>query len=249
MITFYLACLSCWFHLQLMEYDYYSPKSPPRRYPVEGFAWKRITLQNDTGQVALVFIGENYTAPLDADSTFTAGRLNVTLSAYAGFGFGEWLPHLTHSRSTVQFDVQLIDLASTSGFNRSRYSLEFFAVSDAQNVTAEVTRHATRTLDDEHTPGIFWTRELILPGFNSSMQAYMQWRPVAYSTMHRDLASSAAVNVTRVSPVAFPAKALARTALYAMYGADLDNMCVRRIEVALSATGDDGYGKTKYKAW
>jgi hypothetical protein len=58
-------------------------------------------------------------------------------------------------------DIQLDHLSSNSGFNQSRFALQFVVVSDTDVFDAQsnVTWQTTTTLDDEHTPGIFRVRD------------------------------------------------------------------------------------------
>ena len=68
----------------------------------------------------------------------------LQISAYANFGFGRWLPHLSHSSKTSQVDIQLQGLESSSGFNNSRYALELFIVSSSAKNT-DVKWHTSTT--------------------------------------------------------------------------------------------------------
>ena len=114
------------------------------------------------------------------------------ISAYANEGYGKWLPHLSHSSKTSQVDIQIVGLESGSGFNNSRFALELYLCSTAPKTSA-IRKQVSTTLDDEHTPGIFKTMEIILPGENesdSNYQSYLQWRPVVYTTDARDLSES-----------------------------------------------------------
>ena len=81
----------------------------------------------------------------------------MQLSGYSFDGYGEWLPHLQHETRTNQFDIQLQQLKSDSGFEASRFSIEFAIVSDCKNGCKDlnITKGKTTSLDDEHTPGIF----------------------------------------------------------------------------------------------
>ena len=91
-------------------------------------------------------------------------------------------------------------MESSSGFNNSRFALELYVVSSSPKDTSLI-RQKSYTLDDEHTPGIFKTMELILPGENSSnetnYQAYLQWRPVVYTTQARDLSESTGMSLQK----------------------------------------------------
>ncbi len=172
----------------------------------------------------------------------------LQLSGYATDGFGHWLPHLSHSSKTSQFDVQLDHLNSSSGFNHSRFAIELYVVSEGEPEES-IVRQISTTLDDEHTPGIFKTEELIMPGVNSSYQSYFQWRPVVYTTPVRDLSESTGVTVGQSAKVDQPAKTLRNTLLYSLYGDELDQLFVRKINVTLGAPEDGFYRKTKYQAW
>ena len=54
-------------------------------------------------------------------------------------------------------DIQLDHLGSNSGFNQSRFALQFVVVSDVDDFdkNRNLTWQTTTSLDDEHTPGIF----------------------------------------------------------------------------------------------
>ena len=91
-------------------------------------AWQ-VVIENSPGRVAIQLIAENYNphrhgaAANDTPETLplvTKGTLNLTLSGYSEDGYGRWLPHLSHSRKTNQFDIQLQGLQTNSGFNCSR---------------------------------------------------------------------------------------------------------------------------------
>lgn len=232
--------------------------SPPASldYPAGKFAWRRILLENSTDRVAFGFVGENFTS--DGAAAVTAGRLNLTMSAYAGLGFGVWLPHLSHSQSTNQLDLQLDGLETNSGFNRSRFLLEFYLVGDCgDECRGDPVRQVTKTMDDEHTPGIFETQELLIPGLNSTLSSYLQWRPVVYKTPERDLEHMTVVNVSSVERLgaAEASGALNGSELYALYGSEglAAGTAVWRVTIALgpavAAKEVDAYQSTKFQAW
>lgn len=242
--------------MQLIEFD--DPedevdlsKSPSIIWPIVNFRWKREILELTEERIAVQFLGTNYTT-VNNEGYKIKGSINLTMSAYSNDGFGHWLPHLSHSSQTCQVDIQLQGLNSTSGFNNSRYALEMYVVSDTDKTTP-VTRQVSTTLDDEHTPGIFKTEELVLPGTsenNSTYQSYMQWRPVVYTTPSRDLSESTGVNVS--SSVAVQREQdddLNKTLLYILYGDDLNDILVRKINVTFGAPEDGYYKKHYYHAW
>merc|ERR1712029_451798 len=128
-----------------------------RAYNLVNFTWERVLIENSADRVAIQLVTNNYTQK-PGQSVVTNGTLNLTLSGYSDDGFGRWLPHLSHSRKTNQFDIQLQGIETKSGFNCSRFGLELVIVSYVDKhgpQGTEVKRQNTTTLDDEHTPGIF----------------------------------------------------------------------------------------------
>lgn len=93
------------------------------------------------------------------------------------------------------------------------------------------------------------TQELVIPGYNDSLQAFLQWRPVVYMTSSRELSASTDVNISHPVTLHAPNEALRQTILYAFYGEDLKDMLVKSVNVSLGASGDGFYNKTKYQAW
>lgn len=217
-------------------------------FPIVNFHWDREIIENTDDRIAIRFMGTNYTSKSSLlNDTWIKGEINLTISAYANFGFGRWLPHLSHSSKTSQVDIQLQRLESSSGFNNSRYALELFIVSSSAKNT-DVKWHTSTTLDDEHTPGIFRTQELILPGNSTNYQSYLQWRPVVYTTPSRDLSESTGINVSQSLGIDHLDDTLKKSLLYALYGDDLNDHLVRRVNITFGS-GEKFYKKTKYQAW
>ena len=220
---------------------------PPVIYPIVNFHWQRAILENSTQRLAVQFIGSNYSSPLN--NTSIKGHINLTLSAYSNDGFGHWLPHLSHNSKTSQVDIQLEHLESSSGFNNSRYAIELYIVSETTS-EASIIRQVTTTLDDEHTPGIFKTEELIMPGQSGTdYKSYLQWRPVVYTTRARDLSESTGVNVSQSIKVTQIGATMKKSLLYVLYGDDLEDFMVRRVNVTFGSPDDGFFKKTKYQAW
>ena len=162
-------------------------------------------------------------------------KLTFQISAYSNEGYGHWLPHLSHSSKTCQVDIQLQSLVTESGFNSSRYAIELYFVSNSSR-DSQATRQISRTLDDEHTPGIFQTNELILPGNHANLtdqQSYIQWRPVVYTTPARELSESTGVVVNTSVKVTKIDEHRDKTLLYILYGDDLNQYFVSDIYLAL----------------
>jgi len=242
--------------MNLIEYD--DPKntmksvtSEPKVYSMMNFQWKREIIEETDERIAIRFIGTNYTNPDPKNTQHLSGKINLTISAYATEGYGHWLPHLSHSSKTCQVDIQLQKLLSNSGFNHTRYGLEMYFVSNSSRDN-NATRQISKTLDDEHTPGIFQTNELILPGNHDNLtdqQSYLQWRPVVYTTMSRELSESTGVIVNPSVKVEKVDGHLNKTLLFILYGDDLNEFFVRKVNVTFGSPKDGFYKKTNYSAW
>ena len=62
------------------------------------------------------------------------------------------LPHLQYNANTTQFDIILDNV--TTNFDHSRFALEIVLVS-TENSSDSAQLNSTRSIDDEHSPGIF----------------------------------------------------------------------------------------------
>ncbi|KAH9634625.1 hypothetical protein HF086_009277 [Spodoptera exigua] len=64
------------------------------------------------------------------------------------------LPHLIHTANSTLVDVSLVNLTSSADYNASRFALHFTVVStDPRNENMSYSMR--KSLDDEHTPGVF----------------------------------------------------------------------------------------------
>jgi hypothetical protein len=83
--------------------------------------------------------------------------LILQLSAYGFRDHSGELPHLLHSANCTQVDLMLDKLKTNSSFSSSRFALGvLIASSDKANTTSTIM--SRKSLDDEHSPGIFTVR-------------------------------------------------------------------------------------------
>ena len=75
------------------------------------------------------------------------------LSAFGKTEHSVLQPHLLHTNNATQIDVQLEKLPTTSQF-RSRFAIGLVLISsDPANAT--IYQESRKSLDDEHSPGVF----------------------------------------------------------------------------------------------
>lgn len=67
------------------------------------------------------------------------------------------MPHMLHSENSTQVDIILNNLQTNSSFKSSRFAMELLLVSESKTRTGMIV-DAKKSLDDEHTPGIFEVR-------------------------------------------------------------------------------------------
>lgn len=86
------------------------------------------------------------------------------LKCFASVDHGEDFPHLLHSENSTEFDLVLDGLRVNSSFPNARFAAEFIIVSEEFKYEGQsFTVHSKKSLDDEHTPGIFEIVEIASP--------------------------------------------------------------------------------------
>jgi Lysosomal transcription factor, NCU-G1 len=77
------------------------------------------------------------------------------LTAYGKDGYGALLPHLQHSYNSSQIDIVLDRFNTSEGYaGKSRFALQLVLVDSIPGEGLDQVNEK-RSLDDEHTPGVF----------------------------------------------------------------------------------------------
>ncbi|CAH1402711.1 unnamed protein product [Nezara viridula] len=167
------------------------------------------------------------------------GCISITLSAFGTMEHSSLQPHLLHTTNATQIDIQFENLSTTKHF-KSRFALGLALVSsDSANSTMHL--HSRKSLDDEHSPGIFTIGEV------KSKQGYLEWRTVAYTSLERSMTNS-----TGVSSGLFDLPGIQcfdDTALVSLFGSDLDFMLWKELYVSLGEPGDTLYSSNPFISW
>ncbi|XP_026669452.1 glycosylated lysosomal membrane protein A-like [Ceratina calcarata] len=79
--------------------------------------------------------------------------------------------------------------------------------------------------------------------------AYLQWKPVSYTTVARDTTSSTETIQYPPIKVSNHSSAIANTMLYRYYGDNVEKLLTQRIIVSLGMQGDGFYKRTYYSTW
>lgn len=96
--------------------------------------------------------------------SFVCCHLFDQLKCFASVDHGVDFPHLLHSENSTEFDLVLDGLRVNSSFQSARFAAEFVMVSEESKYKNQsLTVHSKKSLDDEHTPGIFEIVEIASP--------------------------------------------------------------------------------------
>lgn len=139
------------------------------------FQWERKTLLQNNEIVALDMEGSNYNDVSTNTSRHGTVKflvsyltLLVTLVTYNALmcivcfqlkGFcsldhSKVLPHMLHTENSTQIDIILDQLQTNKSFSNSRFAIELLVVGIG-NPDIPMFINPKKSLDDEHTPGIF----------------------------------------------------------------------------------------------
>ncbi|XP_069697302.1 glycosylated lysosomal membrane protein B-like [Periplaneta americana] len=220
-----------------------------REFGMQYFNWKipsNFTV-NNTDNVEFVVEASSYSAPSNLTAVVN-GSIRIMLSAFGFRDHSGELPHLLHSANCTQVDLILDKLKTDSNFTSSRFAVEvILASSDQNNSSASLV--SRKSLDDEHSPGVFTLVDLQTPVAPSGNGGYLQWRPVAYIAKERGLSNSTDTNSYGVLDIKNHTEQLNHTLLYSYYSENLNNLLVQSTTVSFGLKEDGFYKKTNYTSW
>lgn len=147
--------------------------------------------------------------------------------------------------------MEFVDLSWNSTYSSPRIAAEFALVaSESPKKPFKITKR--KTVDDEHTPGIFTLVDVISPdaGDNGTQGSYLQFRPISYTKPDRDIASKTDVHLNKPYYIANANAYLNATIVSAYYGNDLDKKnLVQLFNVSFGQKEDKFYSNSNYTTW
>ncbi|CAL7939342.1 unnamed protein product [Xylocopa violacea] len=215
------------------------------------FQWERKTLMQNNEFVTLNVEGSYYNDT--AMNISRHGSVKLSLRGFCSLDHSEIMPHMLHTENSTQVDIILDNIQTNKTFNNSRFAIELLVVGEA-NPDIPMFINPKKSLDDEHTPGIFEVVEVRTPPYKSMDNyldegAYLQWRPVSYTTVSRDVTSSTETIQYPPIKVSNHTSAVVNSMLYCYYGDKVNDLLTQRIIVSLGAKGDGFYKRTYYSTW
>ncbi|XP_071449818.1 glycosylated lysosomal membrane protein B-like [Hetaerina americana] len=179
------------------------------------------------------------------------GSVDIMVTSYGFKEHGQLLPHLFHSSNSSQLDIVINNLETNPNYTCSRFAFELIFVSQEKNDNKTFQILTRKSLDDEHTPGVFTVKDLVSPSARERSKGggWLLWRRVSYTSESRDINNSTEVNEYLVKTVTDPGSALNGTLLHAFYGYLVDNYLVQSTKVSFGTTQDGFYQKYNYTTW
>ncbi|XP_061719990.1 glycosylated lysosomal membrane protein B-like [Cydia pomonella] len=159
-----------------------------RSFPLKELTWARQDSVFTEQEAMLVMEADKYSRDRN-------GTVAIKLDLLPFRDYAVQLPHLIHTANSTLVDVQLANLTQSRDFNSSRFALRLILV--ASDADGTMSRRVVKSLDDEHTPGVFEIIEIKTPRCASTgAGGYMQFRPVAYIQKERSVTSSTVVHLS-----------------------------------------------------
>ncbi|XP_046399881.1 glycosylated lysosomal membrane protein A-like [Ischnura elegans] len=181
-----------------------------------------------------------------------SGSIDITVTSFGDKDHGQVLPHLFHSSNSSQMDIVVNNLGTNPDYTSSRFAFELVVISQELKGNSKSFKILTRkSLDDEHTPGVFTVNDLVSPSASERSKGggWLLWRRVSYTSDSRDINNSTEINDYAVENVMNPVSVLNGTLLHTFYGDMVESYLVQSTKVSFGATQDGFYRKNNYTTW
>ncbi|XP_050664797.1 glycosylated lysosomal membrane protein-like [Leptidea sinapis] len=153
------------------------------------------------------------------------------------------LPHLIHTANSTQVDVSLERLAVSREYNASRFAVHLVLAS-SEDPASTLHYVMRKSLDDEHTPGVFEIIEIKTPSlFDGQDGGYLQFRPIGYTARERNVGSSTMAHVSSFNRTSLPQRSTVAT----FYKKQM--LLVQDMVVSFGDSSDGFYRQHNYTAW
>lgn len=121
------------------------------------FNWSRKSIRDSKRFVELDMIGDNYVDPETNEPK--KGSIRMVLNGFCTLEHSDVTPHMLHSENSTQIDFIIDQLQPNKKFSQSRFGVELMMISQGSS-NSPMYVNTKKSLDDEHTPGIF---EVFIP--------------------------------------------------------------------------------------
>ncbi|KAK7074387.1 hypothetical protein SK128_025130 [Halocaridina rubra] len=233
--------------------------------PMTDFMWKiKETFSSSQHEAGVLFETVEFRGePMPNDT-----RILIEVVSHGFEGRNKVLPHLITTPDSAQFDIVLDhlilnltgaqlhndEITAISGFENPRWAMELvpFSMEDKDDVDEGYTYATFKSLDDEHSPGVFNVDEITtFLSRQTKHGGYLQWRPVSYLTSDRDINHSTFPNINHTFPSLEELdEPINKSLAFAVFGENLvRRMVSTKIIVSYGEPKDNFYTGSKYTTW
>ncbi|XP_041980924.1 glycosylated lysosomal membrane protein-like [Aricia agestis] len=210
---------------------------PWKEYSFDMVSWTLNDSKFDSKEAMIVVSGKIH------DRRFRNATIHLKTQYLPWTDAAEELPRLVHTANSSLVDIRLARLPTS--YPAARYALRLALVS-TDDVADTMRLERRKSLDDEHTPGVFEIDEILSPALHGrGAGGYVQFRPVGYTQPRRTVASSTLVHVADFDRISIPRHSTLRL----FYGAAFDAVLAQTALVTFGDSGDGFYAKSNYTDW
>jgi len=213
---------------------------------------------HNTSHIRFTVLAKQYNNNGTVRTLGPSGYFKFTVRMQNTVGYSDVLPYMIYSGNNTQVDIAFNDvqLNTTEADypGHPRIGFNFLVVQNIINSSEEMRIDRTKTLDDEHTPGVFETFALRTPILNKREQSFIQWKPICYTAENRDVEDS-------VDVWAYPFHGVLKnhterdssdihdSILWGYYGDDVEDILFESFRISFGTHQDGFYNKTKHISW
>ncbi|XP_054756456.2 glycosylated lysosomal membrane protein B-like [Lytechinus pictus] len=210
-----------------------------RTVDISDLMWSNVTI-NSTEKSALF-----KTVP-GMEPAADNGSLTLKVQSLGAEGRSKNLPHLQHMPNTTEFSLILDNLQMN--YMKPRFALEMLIVRDQQtSKKSGITLEDKPSIDDEYTPAVFKTYQVLLNGTSKSDRgSFMQWKPIAYTSADRNTEASSPIKTYAVN---FTNHYMSSYSIAHAYFGNLSDYDLGSFNISFGIGKDGFYNATKYYAW
>lgn len=185
------------------------------------------------------------------------GFFRITIRLKNTEDYSSVLPYMMYNENSTQVDIAFNDVQLNTTVQEyplhPRVAFKYIFVQDNGNrneSAGNMTLEKSKTLDDEHSPGVFEVFNVKTPkkGFD---QSYLEWRPICYTSEVRDVIDSVdviAYGLQKASSVLNDDN-IQDSILWSYFGPEIDTLTLEAMNISFGTQGDGFYNKTKHVAW
>jgi Lysosomal transcription factor, NCU-G1 len=151
----------------------------------------------------------------------------------------------------MQMDIVAQNL--TSSYKNPRIAVTFLLVSSESKNEGSFKFNKRRNLDDEFTPGVFDVFDVVSPrSRNSTEGAFLQYRPVCYTTPARTVSGSTELKQGEIRDSNSSEKdieSFRNTLPFSYYGYNLGSKVAQSTNITFGMNGDGFYSRSNYTSF